>query len=185
MGGFGCPCGSGFKDYTPDQAQLVSMQDWEYFMETAEASMLNIAWHFVKATVYQCPSCSRLHIHIRGGFDHSSKALGTYTFTPDDKESAGILRSIYGKKWKRTLRAVWEDSPGKGYVYWGSAYPGGEDEDDDNGEIILDVWQDVEKLYYEVFQRLKNADKLGMATLRRNNNEIVHTWEWRPFWRKE
>ena len=50
----------------------------------------------------------------------------------------------------------WTDSEGSGYVYWGDTGS----KEGDNGFVSLSSWQEVEKLYYEVFHRL--SEPIGL-----------------------
>lgn len=168
MGGFGCPCGSGFKDgndFVSYKAHLIADQDFEDFQESAVASDWRAQYDLARI-VYQCPSCSRLHIFTENN---------VHTFVPDG-ESADLLRSVKGEDWRRFLRGSWSDAEGRGYVYWGdTGIAGG-----DNGWVSLNSRAEVEKLYFEVFQRLKDADRLRSAFLRCNvgtpNVKDIHSW---------
>jgi len=177
MGGFGCPCGSGFKDgndFVSYKARLIADQDFEDFQEAALASDWRAQYDLTRI-VYQCPSCSRLHIFTENA---------VHTFVPDG-ESDDLLRSVKGEGWRRFLRGSWNDADGRGYVSWGdSGCAGG-----DTGWISLNSRAEVEKLYFEVFQRLKDADKLRSALLRCNagapNVKDIHSWTYRRYENQE
>ena len=174
MGGFACPCGSGFRDgpdFAPHKGHLISDQDFEDFQQAQQAGKWNVAYWHVKATVWQCPACSRLHFH-------PNRDTGPVpTFAPE-AEAAGLLRSVWGEEWKRSLRARWEDSSGSGNVWWGDTGT----KEGDNGFVELSSWEDVEKLYYEVFRRLSGARRLRSALLQRydrvdrNKPQNLHYW---------
>ncbi len=104
------------------------------------------------------------------------KEEGFHTFAPDGDSSRLLLGSARGEDWKRILMGFWTDSEGSGYVYWGDTGS----KEGDNGFVSLSSWQEVEKLYYEVFHRLSGADRLRSALLRRNpatpKMETVHSW---------
>lgn len=171
MGGFACPCGNGFKDgndYVSYKAHLIADQDFEDFQGAVLASDWRAQYDLARI-VYQCPSCSRLHIFT---------ANEVHTFVPDG-ESGNLLRSVKGEGWRRFLRGSWNDVEGRGYVYWGdTSIAGG-----DNGWVSLNSLADVEKLYFEVFQRLQNADQLRSALLQRyagpTTVNSIHSWAYR------
>jgi hypothetical protein len=171
MGGFGCACGDAVSDNTDClsyKAHLIADQDFGDFLQASAAQKRDV-YSLVKATVYQCPSCSRLIVVPRGEGP-------IHTFAPDGDSTQLLLRSVKGEDWKRTLLASWVDSEGRGYVYWGDTGT----KEGDNGFVRLNSWQEVEKLYYEVFHRLSGADRVGYALLQRNpltpQVEIVHRW---------
>ncbi len=173
MGGYGCPCGSGFKDghdFVSYKAHLIADKDFADFQEAVLASDWHAQYDLAR-DVYQCPSCSRLHIFTENG---------VHTFVPDG-ESDDLLRSAKGENWRRFLQASWNEAESRGYVSWGdSGCAGG-----DNGWVSLNCRADVEKLYFEVFQRLKDADKLRSALLQcyadagTTNVKNVHSWAYR------
>lgn len=170
MGGFGCPCGNGFKDgndYVPYKAHLIADQDYEDFQKAVLASDWR-AQNDLARNVYQCPSCSRLHI-FSGNEVH--------TFVPDG-DSGNLLRSVKGEGWRRFLRGSWNDAEGRGYVYWGDTGTAG----GDNGWVSLNSLAEVEKLYFEVFQRLKDAAQLRNALLQcyagTKNVKSIHRWDY-------
>lgn len=168
MGSYGCHCGSGVHmghDYVPHKAHLIADQDMEDFIETARSDAIR-AYAFLKAEVYQCPSCSRLIIIPRNGQGSQQ------TFAPDEVPTGPLLRSVKGKNWRRPLRADWSDKEGKGNVWWGDT---GVREGEDNGFVFLNTWQEVKALYDQVFERLLSAKELRSAKLRRNDT-TEHEW---------
>lgn len=68
----------------------------------------------------------------------------------------------------------------RGHVWWGDTGT----KKSDNGFTSIGSWEEVEKLYREVFERLKSADRHRSATLRRNHGtpsvEDEHSWEFHP-----
>jgi hypothetical protein len=172
MGGPTCHCGTGIKDNTdllPNKAHLIADQDFQDYQDASRSSKPQWADRFIKATVYQCPSCSRLIVVPRQGSQQ--------TFAPDEP-STGILRSVMGQKWKRVLHGAWSDLEEEGRVFWGNN-TGAEDED--NGYASLKSWKEVEELYYRMFRLLSEAGQLRISVLRRNAGtpswEDVHRWE--------
>jgi hypothetical protein len=96
MGGFVCTCGESVDDNTdflPYKAHLIADQDFEHFQAASAASPME-AHEFVKATVYQCPSCARLIVVPNSGEDEQ-------TFTPDGDASPLLLGSVRGEDWKQ------------------------------------------------------------------------------------
>ncbi|TDD79637.1 hypothetical protein E1293_22755 [Actinomadura darangshiensis] len=160
-----CACGNLVRDQTdfiPYKARVIADQDWSDALDALDADQL---WSLSR-TMWQCTECGRLFIE-----DHDDRLR---VFAPDSPAApSDLLRSVHRDAWKRPLVGHWRtwtsasDGP-PGELWWGIGVA-------DEGMEDFDRWEDLERRYYEVFERLRGGGLLRSAFLRRGG-DMVHEW---------
>ena len=152
---FSCPCGNIIvdnSDFHAFKASVIADQDREDFRAFCVEGDRHSYEAFAKygRTLYQCDRCARLFLAINGDL---------ISFKPE-RESCptNLLRSVEGEHWKRHLRGKWDGR--RGEVWWGFGV-------EDEGFLQnLASGEDVKKVYFEVFERLKSKNVLRDSFLR-------------------
>jgi len=158
-----CKCGNYIVDQTDmlrNKAILIADQDWFDFLESVKETGHDDLE--LSRKLYECDECGRLYIYDQNG--------GLNCFLPED-ESHNILASMDGDNWKRSLFGGWWKASTairtqKGYV---------ECEGEDTYEST--EWSDIKKVYFEMFERLKDENRLRSALLRMDG-ENIHSWKY-------
>ncbi|WP_106401705.1 hypothetical protein [Actinocorallia populi] len=161
-----CACGGVIidnTDFLPGKAYLIADQDWEDAIgpESGETARQRLRdW---SRPMWQCQECGSLYIDDREGNVHC--------FRPASADAPrDLLSSFHGERWKRPLRGSWtasRTSAPPGELWWG----GGEDSRFEE----FSSWEELERRYHEVFQRLLDEDVLRDALLRRGSR-LIHRW---------
>lgn len=159
-----CSCGKTIHDSSDCQsfkASIIAEQDEEDFIAEGFKGEEQASDAFIKfsKTLYQCDECGRLILDAGGRL---------LMFKPESTDyPLNILRSVEGEQWRRHLRGKWDGSQGE--VWWGF----GVDDEGFMGE--LSSKEDVEKMYFEVFNRLVSKKILRDSFLS-IENKVVHSW---------
>lgn len=158
----GCHCGFVIPDQTDFlsyKGHLVADQDVEDFVESSE-SQRSVDSSYMRLC-YQCPQCGRLYV------EDASRVLNV--FTPEGHQ-VQVLGSSKGKEWRAPLIGSWNDKPiyngAKGHL-WCDA--------EDGTAAEFHDWEQLERAYQALFERLRRQNLLRSALLRRNG-EDVHVW---------
>ena len=180
---FLCRCGNRIydtTDYISYKAYILSDQDcFDYTDEIeryvadkaldADACMnhiMHIDVEYMWRKIYQCSQCGRIFIEDKSG--------GLHSFAPEGTEDKRLLRSVKAEDWRGFLHGEWDEvrecwSEHQGYL---SA--------DTNDEKFprwqdFDSWKDLEREYYALFEKLRQAGRIRSASLKRGR-EWVHKW---------
>jgi hypothetical protein len=178
-----CVCGNRISDSTDFiryKVRFIADQDWYDVVDASEepesvityrgdeptgtASMArHRLWRWSR-TMWQCTRCGHLWLE-----DHEYEVRGFAPIEPSTPRN--LLRSIHEDRWKRPLVGGWRtwvrDGP-KGELWWGFG-------DAEEGFEEFEQWDQLERRYYEVFERLRAKDILRSAFLR-NGDRMVHEW---------
>jgi hypothetical protein len=159
-----CECGSLIYDQTvlyPDDEAV------EGSVATA-AALERIRQRLGKwsRSMWQCQECGSLYVDDR---EHR-----VHRFQPATADAPrDLLASIHGEQWKRPLRGSWRPSLSRspqmppGELWWGGGA--------DSGFEQFDSREELERRYYEVFQRLLDKGVLRNALLHHEGRQ-VHRW---------
>lgn len=182
---FWCKCGNRISDTTDFlsyKAHLLADQDDIDYTDGIERAVknerlsreectdeiiLNLQFHYLQRKMYQCSQCGRIFIE-----DVSGKVF--HVFAPEGTENKRLLTSVEAEAWRGLLHGEWySDIPEwmerQGYV---DAYT---NDDSFTHYQEYDSWEELEKGYYALFEKLREAGKIRSALLR-NDKEIVHRW---------
>ncbi|MFG2087491.1 hypothetical protein [Spirillospora sp. NPDC048824] len=155
-----CSCGELILDQTdflPYKARFVSDMDWDDVHEGDVQERLR-EW---SRSMWQCTGCGRLYLNDHGG--------GLQCFVPESAEApVDLLRSVHRDRWKRPMVGNWQTDAERGELWWGFGVA-------DEGWEEFDRWDDLERRYFEVFERLRGKGLLRSAFLR-CAGRIVHEW---------
>ncbi|MDE6674086.1 MAG: hypothetical protein K2K19_04625 [Acetatifactor sp.] len=188
---FRCTCGNTIHDITDQlsyKASILADQDAFDFNdeieryvsdETLDAkacmNRIMLIWNeYLGRKIYQCHQCGRIIIEDRSG--------EMYFFAPEFATEGMVgkrlLTSAKAENWKGYLHGEWsEKTPDwrehQGYidVYTNDeAFPGWQD---------FDSREELEKEYYALFEKLRDAGRIRSASLK-IGRERVHDWPPRP-----
>lgn len=153
-----CACGEDVRDQTDFisyKARFIADMDWDDVFEGDVEERLR-GW---SRSMWQCSGCGRLYLD-----DHDG---GLRCFVPESAGAAsGLLRSVHGERWQRPVVGSWR--AGRGELWWGFGVA-------DEGWEEFGRWEELERRYYEVFERLRREGVLRSAFLRREGAP-VHKW---------
>lgn len=161
---FRCKCDyviSDQTDFIPYKAYILADQDREDFQESEPRALFD----FVRPA-YQCSGCGRLWIEDQTG--------SLKSFMPDSPAD-GILSSKKAGVWKAQLRGSWTENTrapvnGKPGTLWCSTAIRG-------GGLLetFGQWQDLQRRYFEEFEKRQSLGMLRDATLSKQG-ETIHQW---------
>ncbi|ATL69065.1 hypothetical protein [Nocardia terpenica] len=154
-----CVCGGLIvdnTDYVSNKAHLIADQDWDDALDDAAGEWHpdNLARKWSRL-MWQCRRCGRLYVDDPTGTVHRFDPAESTV--PHD-----LLASARGARWPGFLRGRWQApvisdrSPGE--LWWQCGK-------DDSGFEDLVSWEELERRYYEEFQRLHDLGILRSAFL--------------------
>lgn len=180
---FLCRCGNTIHDttdYLSYKASLLSDQDCFDYIDEIERyvidktldenacmdHIMHTESRYLWRNIYQCSQCGRIFIEDKAG--------KLYSFAPEGTEDKRLLISIKAEKWKGFLHGEWDEvkrywREHQGYLSANindKTFPGWQD---------FDSWEELEKEYYALFEKLRQANRIRSACLKRGN-EWVHSW---------
>lgn len=180
---FLCSCGNRIHDttdYLSYKASLLADQDKfdlsdeieRYVADPAldpDACMNRIMHATVEYTwrhLYQCRQCGRIFIEDSSGELHS--------FAPEGTADRRLLNSVKAECWEGFLHGEWAEdkrywSEHQGYISVNTndeTFPGWQD---------FDSWEELEREYYVLFDKLREAGRIRSALLKKGR-ERVHDW---------
>ena len=153
---FACVCGGVIRDQTEFldyKAHFISDQDVQ------DAEDAGDAVERLARFGYQCHECGRIYLVARSG--------ELASFVPEQGDWKNIFSSVEGDEWKQLLEATWQEefpdmTPGH-LEHWGQI-------------LEFKSWPELEKAYYEIFERLKSQNRLRSAWLRKHG-ATLHDWD--------
>ena len=156
-----CNCGEVIADTTdflPYKGHLIADRDWEDFVASTEPPR-RIAFSYVR-NCYQCPSCGNLYVAApdNPNLFHAFSSVG---------EHVSVLQSSRGAAWRGPMGANWFDDSNSGWIF-SVIYEG-------STHRSYNTWAELETAYFELFEKMRNLDRIRHSFLRRNGVDI-HSW---------
>lgn len=151
-------------DYSDEIERYVADKslDEEACMEHIMHAEVRYLWR----KIYQCSQCGRIFIE-----DHSGEL---HSFAPEGTEDKRLLISVEAEKWKGFLHGEWDEE--KRYWREHQGYLSADTNDKSfPGWQEFERWEELEKEYYALFEKLRQADRIRSASLKRGR-EWVHHW---------
>ncbi len=188
---FRCMCGYRVHDNTDHlsyKASILADQDDEDIIDEIERyvsdetldqdacmhRIMRIRSEYLWRKIYQCVQCGRIIIEDRSG--------RLYFFAPEfaleGTVGKRLLTSVKAEDWKGYLHGEWNEEKyewreHQGYIYVDTndeSFPGWQD---------FDSREELEKEYYALFEKLREAGRIRSALLK-IGREWVHSWPPRP-----
>lgn len=184
---FRCMCGYRIHDTTDNlsyKASILADQDDEDFSDEIERyvsdetldpnacmhHIMHIWSEYLWRKIYQCDQCGRIIIEDRSG--------RLYFFAPEFELEGTVgkrlLTSVKAEDWKGYLHGEWDEEKyewreHQGYIYVNTndeSFPGWQE---------FDSREELEKEYYALFEKLREAGRIRSALLK-IGRERVHSW---------